>query len=217
MHWIKTRGNKTWSSPSISEISLDQTGHRHVLRNLSWLCKCWLCFNSYIVYNWKCWRFIHYLKFQLLGSLLEKKIRWKNRMYIFFLQLFHNTPNRSNLEKCRYLISGSRNISESSSVASQNFPDLIYQNLKKNSWFFSVKSDDPLKTILKLWIKRQHIKIMACWAISKCSAFVFNSILFWESKRKILYLLPSKRLGKYSNPLKICWGTFATSCLYMPV
>lgn len=46
------------------------------------------------------------------------------------LQLFHNTPNRSNQEKCRYLTSGSRNISESSNVASQNFPDLIYQTLK---------------------------------------------------------------------------------------
>lgn len=154
------------------------------------------------------------LNFSSWDPFWKRKDGGKIGYVFFFLQLFHNTPN---LEKCRYLISGSRNISESSSVASQDLPDLIYQNLKKNSWFFSVKSDDPLKTILKLWIKRQHIKIMPCWAISKCSAFVFNSILLWESKRKILSLLSSKRLGKYSNPLKICWGTFATSCLYMPV
>lgn len=116
--------------------SLDKTGNRHVPRNFSWLCKSGLCFNSYIVYNWNCCKSVHSLKFQPLASFLEKKVWWKDRMCIFSLQLFHNTPNRTNLEKCRYLISGSRNISESSSAASQNFSDLIYQNLKKKSIFF---------------------------------------------------------------------------------
>ena len=135
-----------------------------------------------------------------MGSLLENKYGEKiERVWFCFLQLFHNTPNRHNQEKCRYLTSGSRNISESSSVASQNFPDLIYQNLKK-SLFFSVKSGDSLKIVLKLWIKQEHIKTTACWAISKYLAFVFNNIFLWQSKRRIYYLLSSKRLGQYFNP-----------------
>lgn len=40
---------------------------------------------------------------------------------LFSLQLFHNTLNRISLKKFRYLISGSRNISESSSAAARIF------------------------------------------------------------------------------------------------
>lgn len=50
-------------------------------------------------------------------------------------------------------------------------------------------ADGPLKTvILKFWRERRHIKIVAHSAISKYSTFIFNNILLWESKRKILLL-----------------------------
>lgn len=75
------------------------------------------------------------LNFSYWVSFWKSKYWWKIGCVFFSLQLFHNPPNRSNLGRCRYLISGSRNISKSSSTESQKFLDLIDQNLKKNLIF----------------------------------------------------------------------------------
>lgn len=59
------------------------------------------------------------------------------------------------------------------------------QRCRKPNVSFSVKSDDPLKTItLKRQIQKQHVKITAYSAISKYSAFMFNNTLLWVSKKQ---------------------------------
>lgn len=62
-----------------------------------------------------------FLNFNYWVHFWKRKYVERIECALFSLQLFHKTLNRISLKKCRYLISGSRNISESSSAAARIF------------------------------------------------------------------------------------------------